>query len=268
MEEEVSNEQVEKTTEQPVEQAVEQTVESGEVQTVKRKKSAKQFFASYFTATRMAYMAVFTALAFVFYMPWLEFAIIPQVEFLKVDFSNAFVMIAGLALGPTAGVVVGILKEILHALTFSSTVGIGELANIIVMLPYILIPSIVYKWRKGIKSVLIFLAIGCVGQTLLSFPVNYFVNFPFYFQFNWKAGMSFFLDVWYWVLLFNLVKTVLLSVAVLLIYKPLSRLIKLTNEKFTRRKKKEVATEQAAEQVEEQTAEQAVENTEDSQSQN
>ena len=221
----------------------EQNVQPAEVQNEEQaaptrpKKRIGEIFANYFTATRIAYMAVFTALAYILYMPWLEFYIIPAVPFLKVDFSNSFVMIAGFSLGPVAAVVVGVLKEILHALTFSSTVGIGELANILVMLPYILIPSIVYKWRKGIKSVLILLAIGSVGQTLMSFPVNYLINFPFFLH-SWEKGTEFFLSVWYWVILFNFVKVVLISIAVLIIYKPLSRLIKLTNAKFAKGKNK------------------------------
>jgi riboflavin transporter FmnP len=186
--------------------------------------------ANYFTATRITYIAVFTALAYVLYL--FDFSILPAVTFLKIDFSNTFVMIAGFALGPVAGVIVGILKELIHALTVSQTVGVGELANIIVMLPYVLIPAIVYKKHKGIKIVLITLAIGCVAQTLMSIPVNYFINFPFFFGFNWEAGMSYYISVWYWVVLFNLIKTVLISVAVVLIYKPLSRLIHLTNKKF------------------------------------
>lgn len=231
-------EEIKEQTEQNAEPAEVQSEEQAVVQTVERKKSAKQLFVSYFSSTRIAYMAVFTALAYILYMPWFEFYIIPAVSFLKIDFSNTFVMIAGFSLGPVAAVIVGVLKEILHALTFSSTVGIGELANIIVMLPYILVPSIVYKWRKGIKSVLILLAIGSIGQTLMSFPVNYVINFPFFLH-SWKGGTSFFLDVWYWVILFNFVKTVLISIATILLYKPLSRLIKLTNAKFTKRKNQE-----------------------------
>lgn len=213
-----------------------------EAQTVKQKKSAKQIFASYFTATRMAYMAVFTALAYVLYMPWFEFYIIPAVPFLKVDFSNSFVLIAGFSLGPVAGIVVGILKELLHALTFSQTIGVGELANILIMLPYVLIPSIIYKRHKGIKTVLVSIAIGCVCQVVWSIPVNYLLTFPFYMNlyahYSWAEGMKFYLTVWYWAVLFNFVKTILISVAVMLLYKPLSRLIKLTNEKFNKRKQK------------------------------
>jgi riboflavin transporter FmnP len=200
------------------------------------KKKAGKAISGYFTATRITYIGVFTALAYVLYL--FDFSLLPAVSFLKLDFSNTFVMIAGFALGPVAGVIVGVLKELIHALTVSQTVGVGELANIIVMLPYILIPSIVYKKHKGIKAVLITLALGCLGQTLISIPVNYFINFPFYFGFNWEAGMSFYISVWYWVVLFNLIKTVIISAAVMLLYKPLSNLIKLTNKKFSSVKKK------------------------------
>lgn len=235
MEEEVSNEQVDVTAEP--------APESGEVQTVTRKKSAKEFFANYFTATRIAYLAVFTALSFILRLPWFEFPILNAVPFLKVDFSGVFVMIAGFALGPTAGVVVSVLKELIYALSFSQSIGVGELANILIMLPYILIPTIVYRKYKGIKAVLITLAIGCVVQVIWSIPVNYLLTFPFYMNlyahYSWAKGMQFYLSVWYWAVLFNFIKTILITAAVLLIYKPLSRLVKLTNEKFTKRKKKE-----------------------------
>lgn len=228
----------------PAEEAVtaDAAIQTAETMTeVKRKKSAGEVLKNYFTATRMAYMAVFTALAYVLYMPWFEFSLIPAVPFLKVDFSNSFVLIAGFSLGPVAGVVVGILKEILHALTFSQTIGVGELANILIMLPYVLIPSIIYKKHKGIKTVLISIAIGCVCQVIWSIPVNYLLTFPFYMNlyahYTWAEGMSFYLTVWYWAVLFNFVKTVLISVVVMLLYKPLSRLIKLTNEKFNKRKR-------------------------------
>lgn len=213
-----------------------------EVQQKKTKRGkAAEVLKNYFSATRMAYIAVFTALAYILYMPFLEFWIIPAVPFLKIDFSNSFVMIAGFSLGPIAGVIVGVLKEILHALTFSQTVGVGELANVIVMLPYVLIPSIIYKKHKGIKTVLITLAIGCIVQTVWSFPVNCLITFPFFLQ-SFEGGMAMYLDNWYWVVLFNFVKTVLITAAVLLLYKPLSKLIKITNAKFASlgKKKKSV----------------------------
>lgn len=216
-------------------------MEQEQTNEVVQKRTAKQVFAEYFTATRMAYLALFTAMSYILYLPWLEFRLFPAVPFMKVDFSNSFVMIAGFALGPIAGVVVGVLKEILHALTFSQTVGIGEIANILMLLPYVLIPSLIYKKRKGIKVVVVSLAIGCLAQTIWSVPVNYLLTFPFFYSAmgygSWTDGMQFYLGVWYWAVLFNFIKCLLITVAVLLVYKPLSRLIKLTNEKFTKKKK-------------------------------
>ena len=218
--------------------------QSTEVQTeeVKKKRSVKDIFAEYFTATRMAYLAVFTALSFILRLPWFEFSIIPAVPFLKIDFSGVFVLIAGFSLGPVAGVVVSVIKEFLYALCFTQTIGVGEVANILLMLPYILIPSIIYNKRKGIKAVLISLAIACASQVVWSIPVNYVLTFPFYLNLYagtpWAAGMKFYLTVWYWAVLFNFVKTVIMTAAVLVLYKPLSRLIKLTNEKFSKRKKR------------------------------
>ena len=232
--------------EENVIEQTEQTSETAEVKEAvqaKPKKSIGEIFTNYFTATRISYLAVFTALSFILRLPWFEFYIIPAVTFLKVDFSGVFVMIAGFALGPVAGVVVSVLKELIYALSFSQSIGVGELANILIMLPYILIPTILYKRYKGIKAVLITVAIGCVTQVVWSIPVNYFLTFPFYMNlyahYSWAKGMEFYLSVWYWAVLFNFVKTVMITVATLLIYKPLSRLIKLTNEKFTKRKMKE-----------------------------
>ena len=193
----------------------------------------------YFTATRIAYIAIFTALSYA--LRFLEFALLPgtPISFLKLDFSNIFPLLGGFALGPLAGVIIGVLKEVLW-IFFSTTFGVGEIANIIMMLPFVLIPTIAYKRHKGIKSVIIFTAIGCVVQVLWSFPVNWLFNFPVFVGFNWPLGMSFFINgyVWGWVMLFNLIKAVSIAAIVLIIYKSVSRLIKLTNEKFSKLKNK------------------------------
>ncbi len=202
----------------------------------KEKKTAKQIFANYFTATRIAYMAIFTAISYAIGL--LDFALLPAspVDFLKLDFSNVFVLIGGFALGPAAGTVIAVLKELLHAITVGHTAFIGELANILMVLPYMLLPAIIYKKYKGIKTVLWTVAVGCVLQCAFSMPINYFLTFPAFSQAfggTWEGGKQLFVNVWYWALLFNFIKCLCVSAAALLLYKPLSRLIKFTNEKFT-----------------------------------
>lgn len=212
-----------------------------DVTRAEQKKSAGEVLAGYFTPTRIAYMALFTALSYA--VGLLDFSLLPgtPVAFLKLDFSNVFVMIGGFAMGPVAGVIIAVLKELLHALTVGNTAFVGEFANILFVLPYLLVPAIIYRKHKNIKTVLWTLAIGCIGACLVSMPVNYFLNFPAFtvaFGGTWEAGKQLFADVWYWALLFNLIKTVSVSAVVLLLYKPLSLLIKKTAEKFEGKKRK------------------------------
>ena len=208
-----------------------------QLNTVEQKRTAKQVLSEYFTATRVAYIAIFTALSYA--LRFWEITLLPSspIFFLKLDFSNIFPLLGGFALGPVAGMTICVLKELLW-IFFSSTFGVGEIANIIMTLPFVLIPSIAYKFHKGIKSVIIFITIGCIAQVIWSFPVNWLFNFPVFVGFNWPFGMAFFMNdyVWGWVMLFNLIKSVSISVIVLLIYKSVSRLIKLTNAKFSKRK--------------------------------
>lgn len=208
----------------------EQQAEEQAVNCQPAKKSSKQVLKTYFTATRIAYLAVFTALSFALRL--LQFSVLPAVPYLQLDFSDVFVMVCGYALGPVSGVTCAVLKELIYGICFTKTSFVGELANVVILLPLLLIPSVLYKKHKGIKSVLAGMAIACAVRVVWSFPVNWLLNFPVFVGFNWSYGMSMFLKVWYWAMLFNLIKTVALAAVTLIIYKPLSKLIKLTNEKF------------------------------------
>ncbi len=209
-------------------------------QEAEQKKSAKEALKNYFTATRIAYIAVFTALSLA--LRFLQFVILPAVSFLKFDFSDVFVLIGGYALGPVAGSVILILKELFYGVIHgSSSVYVGELANVLVTLPMLLITSLIYKKHKGLKAVLTVMAMACLVRVVWSVPVNWLLNFPAFCAFDWAKGMDLFLKNWHWVTLFNLIKTLILAAVTLLVYKPLSRLIKLTSKKFNGLKKKKNA---------------------------
>ena len=66
-----------------------------------------------FTAKRIAFMAVFVALAYA-----VSFLEIPMplfgAEFLKLDFGNLFILLISFLLGPVEGVLVCLLKESLR----------------------------------------------------------------------------------------------------------------------------------------------------------
>ena len=137
-----------------------------ELQEIAQKQSKGAIFKQYFTARRIAYIATFTAISFA--LRFLQFPILPAVPFLKFDFSDAFILICAYALGPVAGIIAGVMKEVIYGIAFTGSAFVGEIANIIILIPFILIPSIMYKKHKGIKSVLFWLAVACVVRTIWS----------------------------------------------------------------------------------------------------
>jgi riboflavin transporter FmnP len=82
-----------------------------------------------------------------------------------------------------------------------------------IILVYVIPPAIVYAKKKGIKIVLISLAISCVLQTIAAVFVNKFITFPLY-------GMAEVFDSVVWLIVaFNVIKSVSVSVLTVLLYK-------------------------------------------------
>ena len=206
--------------------------ELNEVQEPEKKGSKwKAVLREHFSATRIAYMAIFTALAYA--VCWLEFSIFPAAGFLKLDFANVFFLFEGFIFGPVEAFVSIVIKELLCFGTKSSTGGVGEVANLIMSTAYIIVPSVAYRFKRGKWWVCLYLACGCVMQMGLSLIVNRYINFRIFM--GETVGAMQFAKLWYYVLAFNAIKSVVISVVVFLIYKPLSRFIKMTTEKFDKR---------------------------------
>ncbi len=200
------------------------------------KEETKSMLKRHFSATHIAYMALFTALAFV--VTFLEFPIFPAADFLKLDFANVFFMIEGFIFGPVEAVVSIGIKELL-CLTKSATAGVGEVANFLMSLSYIIFPSILYRFKKGKWWVTVSLIVACLLQIGASLLVNRYINFPLYGTLYGFDGAEYFAQLWLFVIYFNLIKSVAVSVLVFLVYKPLSRLIKATAEKFAKKPARE-----------------------------
>lgn len=196
------------------------------------KDSVKATFKRHFSATHIAYMALFTSLAFV--VTFLEFPIFSATPWFKLDFANVFFMFEGFLFGPVESVVSILIKELL-CLTKTSAV-VGEVANFLMSVAYIILPSVAYRFKKGRGWVALYLVLACVLQIVVSLPANAFITYPVFFG---EIAQEMFSETWYFVIAFNVVKSVAVSLIVFVIYKPLSRLVKLTREKIERKTKKE-----------------------------
>ena len=177
---------------------------------------------AYFTASRIAKIALLSALAYV--VTFLEFPVFPAVSFLKLDFANVFILLGGFMYGPVAAVVISAVKELL-SLIDTQTIGVGEVANSLLTLSFVLVPTIVYRFKKGLPTVTLTLAAGCVLQIAASLVVNRYINFPLYEAFLPFSAAEAFAQWWWYIILFNLIKCAAVSLITLLLYKRISWLL-------------------------------------------
>ena len=185
-----------------------------------------------FTTKNISGMAVFSALSFVIYLLEIPIFAGTPASFLELDFSNVFVMLAGFMYGPVPAIIITAVKEAIH-ISVGTTGGVGELANFLITSAFVLVPSIVYRYKKGFKTVVITLIIACLLQTGVSLLVNKFINFPFFmgsipFVPN-EISNKMFSMLWGYVLAFNLIKSVAISLVTILLYKKVSYLFKKIN---------------------------------------
>ncbi len=162
--------------------------------------------------------------------------------FYELDFSEVPVLLGGFALGPLAGVVIEVFKILLNLLINGTvTGGVGEFANLIIGISFVLPGCWIYRRIKTKKSAIFGMAIGGVVMVALGCIINTYVLIPIYaeaFEMPIEAFVSMGAKInpmidslWKLVLLctapFNLIKAILVSVITALIYKPLSPVLKL-----------------------------------------
>lgn len=189
----------------------------------------KKTFRERCSAKRLALMGLFVALSYAVSLLEIPLPLFGA-GFLKLDFGNVFIVLLSFLLGPIEAVVACLLKEGLRCLT-STSLCAGELANFVITCAYLLLPSIVYCYKKTLKTVLVTLALGCVLATGVALATNRVLIFPVYaYLFGGSIfGMSVreaFQAFWLAVLLFNVIKTLCVSVLTLLLYKRLSNFLK------------------------------------------
>ena len=117
---------------------------------VKAPSRGREIVKRYFTAQRIATLAMLTAIGYA--LSWLEFSVFPPASFLKFDFSNVATMLGAYMLGPVGAIVIEGVKQALCLIT-STSGGVGQLANFLTTLSFIIVPSVFYKFKKGLPWV-------------------------------------------------------------------------------------------------------------------
>lgn len=129
---------------------------------------------------KMTVTAMLSAVAFV--LMFLDTAVPFMPSFIKLDLSELPALIASFALGPVWGVIVCLIKNLLH-LTMTQTGGVGELSNFILGASFVLPAGLIYHHKKTKKTAIIGALVGAVVMGIVSFPSNLFIVYPVYYNF-------------------------------------------------------------------------------------
>ena len=173
----------------------------------------------FFTAKRVAILGTMTAVAYL--LTLISFPIFPMAPFLMLDFSFAIMLLAGYMLGPVSSIVIVVVVNLLGAIGSSGGIT-GAVANTITALVFVVIPSFVYKYKKGLKWVILVLCASILLQSAVSLPMNRYVTFYIY-HIGDPAGL--FANVWWCILVFNIIKGVTNGLITILLYKRLKNLL-------------------------------------------
>ena len=192
------------------------------------------------TTKFIARTGLFAAMSIILYLvPGLNFAVPFFPSFLKFHFDEVPALIAGLAYGPLSGVFVILIKTIVK-LPMTNTMAVGELADFIYSIAFVVPATLIYKKHRNIKGALIGLLVATVIQVLVSAFVTSFLILDFYiFMMGWpkslilnmckaanpnvtSLGWTFFFFVG---LPFNAMKDVIVVIITFLLYKRLHKII-------------------------------------------
>ena len=176
--------------------------------------------------------------AIAYILMFLEFPIpflIPP--FIKMDFSELPALIASFAYGPAAGILVCLIKNLLHLMN-TQTGGVGELSNFLLGAAFVLVAGLIYKKLHTKKGALVGSVCGAVFMGIISVFTNYYVVYPIYTNFMpmeaiigaYQLIVPSVSNLWECLLIFNLPFTVakgLCSVLItMFVYKPLRGILK------------------------------------------
>lgn len=190
------------------------------------------------TTQRMVIYAFMGALSFGLMMIHLPFK---YLGFLELEFSDIPAIVCGFAYGPVAAVIIEFIKNVLKVLINTTTGGVGELANFIVSIGYVVPCAILFRGlKKNNETVRNIIAglIGTLSMAAVGIVINYFITVPLYAKLF--GGMEAVVGVCsktipaikgvgtvviLGITPFNLVKGIIISIVGILVYKSIKGIL-------------------------------------------
>lgn len=172
---------------------------------------------------KIVLMAVLCAIAYLCVFIF-RISIIPAAPFLSYEPKDVILVIGAFLFGPLEGIVMSVCVSLVEMVTISSTGPIGMIMNIISSCAFCGVAALIYKKKRTMSGAVIGLASGTLMMTVLMVLWNYLIT-PLYMGTPRDVVADMLLPVF---LPFNLLKGILNAAVTLLLYKPISNILKRT----------------------------------------
>ena len=171
---------------------------------------------------KMTAVAMFAALAYISVV----IIRIPNIGgFLTMDFKDVIITISGMFFGPLTAVLLSFIVPFIEFLTVSGTGPYGLIMNVISSLTFSLVASIIYKYKKNLVGAILGLLSSVVSVTAIMMIANLLIT-PYYTNMPTAAVAAMIPKL---LLPFNLTKAVLNASLTMMLYKPLTAVLKKTS---------------------------------------
>ncbi|MBO5715465.1 MAG: ECF transporter S component [Clostridia bacterium] len=144
-----------------------------------------------------------------------------KVMFLTLDFKDTISTICGMFFGPIAGLFCAVVVPFIEFL-YSDTGVYGLIMNLLSSVTFVGVSTLIYKYRKTIFGAVIGLVTAACATVAVMLVANLFIT-PYYMGVTQAAVIELIPKV---IFPFNLVKSILNASITMLIYKPISKVLK------------------------------------------
>ena len=165
---------------------------------------------------KLTIIAIFCAMAFV-----LSVVLPIKVMFLTLDFKDTISTICGMFFGPVAGLFCAIVVPFIEFM-YSDTGVYGLIMNLLSSITFVGVSTLIYKYKKTIWGAVVGLATAICATVAVMLVANLFIT-PYYMGVSQGEVIELIPKL---IFPFNLVKTILNASIAMLIYKPISKVLK------------------------------------------
>jgi ECF transporter S component (folate family) len=142
--------------------------------------------------------------------------------FLTLDFKDAISAIGGMFFGPVAGLFCAIVVPFIEFITSPKTGVYGLIMNLLSSITFVGVSTLIYKYKKTIWGAVSGLLAAVFATVSVMLLANLFIT-PYYMGVTQETVIGLIPKL---LLPFNLIKTILNASIVMLIYKPISKVLK------------------------------------------